>query len=70
MKIPLSCPRAEYGPGMMILCKKDGEPCGHQFFKSCKGWWALTPGAESCPVRKERDDDQGKAATANGCHTV
>lgn len=53
MKVTLSCPEAEYREGMQIWCKKRGCWCAHVFFKSCKGWWALRPSAEECPVRKE-----------------
>ena len=52
MNLTLSCPLAKYGPDMMILCGRDGQPCAHQFYKSCKGWWALSPGATDCPIRK------------------
>lgn len=54
MKITLSCPFAAYGRDMIIFCKKTGQPCGHVFFKTCKGWWALTKTADTCPLRKEK----------------
>lgn len=53
MKLALSCPLASYEPGMRIRCGKSGELCGHQRFKSCKGWWVLTAQADACPLRKE-----------------
>lgn len=53
MKLTLSCPYAEYRQGMVIWCKKTGTPCAHVFFKTCKGWWALTAQAARCPLRKE-----------------
>ena len=56
MKLVLTCPKAKYGPDMMIICTHDGQPCAHQYFKSCKGWWALTPGADRCPVRGETNN--------------
>lgn len=56
MKIPLECPAASYGEGMRIKCSKTGSPCAFQYFKSCKGWWALSPGAKRCLVRKEKTD--------------
>ena len=48
----LACPYAEYTDGMKIHCKKACALCGHAFFKRCKGWWALSPQAEKCPLRK------------------
>lgn len=53
MKLTLSCPHAEYRANMIIFCKKQDAPCGHVFFKTCKGWWALLSTAENCPLRKE-----------------
>ena len=55
MKIPLSCPQASYGAGMIIQCRKAGGRCGNQYFKRCKGWWALTEAADRCPLRKEAE---------------
>lgn len=52
MKLTLTCPQAEYREEMRIYCKKAGGICGHAFFKSCKGWWALTPQADRCPLRQ------------------
>lgn len=52
MRLTLDCPNARYGPDMAIICARDGEPCAHQYFKSCKGWWALSPEAARCPIRK------------------
>ena len=56
MKIELSCPHAEYRAGMRIWCKATGQLCAHVFFKSCKGWWALTPQAARCPMREEKNN--------------
>ena len=53
MKITLDCPHAYYGGNMIILCRKTGQPCGHVFFKRCKGWWVLTPAAAHCPLRRD-----------------
>lgn len=53
MKLTLSCPHAEYRENMVIYCKKQNAPCGHIYFKACKGWWTLTPSAAKCPLRKE-----------------
>ena len=49
----LSCPFASYTGGMKIVCSRLGENsyCGHQYFKRCKGWWALSEAAGRCPVR-------------------
>ena len=49
----LACPNAEYRAGMIIYCKKTGEPCGHAYFKRCKGWWTLSPRWPTCPLLKE-----------------
>lgn len=56
MKIDLSCPHAHYGERMRLDCKIADAPCGHQYFKACKGWWALTPAAERCPLRKKEEN--------------
>ena len=58
MKVRLSCPQAVYGDGMKIICTKTGRLCAHQFFKRCKGWWALNPNADRCPVRRQSDGTQ------------
>ena len=52
MEIKLNCPHAEYRDGMRIYCTKAESLCGHQYFKRCKGWWALTDKALNCPLRK------------------
>lgn len=52
MEIKLSCPFAKYGEGLKINCTKTDGRCAHVFFKTCKGWWALSPQAEICPLRK------------------
>ena len=61
MKIdPLTCPHAQYREDMKIWCRKAGTWCGHVYFKRCKGWWAMTPAAAQCPIRRdqhERDQD-------------
>ena len=62
----LSCPYAEYVAGMQIRCKKRNAPCGHIYFKQCKGWWALSPSAEKCPVRKEKNDGKDDETVAVG----
>ena len=51
MKLTLGCPHARYGENMVIICTRDGQPCAHQYFKSCKGWWALSPGWTTCTAR-------------------
>lgn len=58
MKVPLECPEASYGEGMRVQCRKLGGLCVHQYFKRCKGWWALTDTAGRCPVRKEKNHEQ------------
>lgn len=57
MKLTLTCPYAAYGERMRIQCKKADGPCAHQHFKSCKGWWVLTPAADDCPLREENKDE-------------
>lgn len=52
MNVPIECPHGEYRDGMRIFCKKADNYCGHQYFKRCKGWWALTNTAAACPLRK------------------
>lgn len=64
MKLTLECPNAEYQADMTIRCKKAGDICAHQYFKACKGWWALSDGAATCALRKEQEDGQRTAATA------
>jgi len=59
MTVPkLSCPNAVYVSGMKINCKLTGGRCTHVFYKSCKGWWALSPEAKRCPLR---EGSNGKA---------
>ena len=53
MKVKLSCPYAEYRDGMQIWCTRRACWCGHVYFRTCRGWWALTPEADRCPVRQE-----------------
>lgn len=53
MNVKLGCPLAKYDKSMKIICTKTGKLCAHQFFKRCKGWWALSEQAERCPVRKK-----------------
>ena len=63
MKITLSCPLARHGPDMIVLCTKTNAPCGHQQFKACKGWWVCSPGADTCPIRKENPHGNSGAQT-------
>lgn len=52
MKITLECPHAHYDQNMRIRCTvADDRLCAHQYFKACKGWWALTDQAKDCPMR-------------------
>ena len=53
MKLQLSCPHGEYRERLRIYCKKTGDLCGNQYFKRCKGWWALTENAARCPIKRE-----------------
>ena len=70
MKLTLDCPYAEYGEGMVIFCRKETGPCSFQRYKPCKGWCVLTPGAGTCVMRKERDNEQGGAAAADSGDAV
>lgn len=60
MKVRLDCPHGEHRGGV-VYCKKTGEPCGHQYFKSCKGWWVNSPSAAKCPLRREETHGTGTA---------
>lgn len=66
---PLTCPAAEYREGMVIWCTKAEAPCGHVYYKRCKGWWVLSPSAEQCPKRRETHG-QTDAPSAGGLHPV
>lgn len=53
----LSCPHASYGEQMKIRCSRSGgAPCAFQYFKACKGWWALRPNAEDCRLRRKEEN--------------
>lgn len=58
MKITLDCPQAYHAEEMRVYCRATKEPCAHQHYKSCKGWWVCSPGAAKCPLRKEPNDGQ------------
>ena len=51
MKAKIDCPMGRYDSEMRIICKADGRPCGFQYYKACKGWWALTDRAAGCTRR-------------------
>lgn len=55
MKLTLDCPNAAYGDGMIIICKATGQPCAHQYYKRCKGWYVLSDGARTCPGREKKN---------------
>lgn len=57
MKLTIDCPNGVYAERMQIWCNKADNWCGHQYFKQCKGWWALSPQAKTCTLR--RDDNEG-----------
>ena len=52
MKVTINCPNGRYIDGMKIWCDKAGNYCAFQYFKNCKGWWALTEKADGCLLRK------------------
>ena len=54
MKLTIDCPNAAYGDGMIIICKTTGQPCAHQYYKRCKGWYVLSDGAQTCPGREDK----------------
>lgn len=54
MKINLNCPYAKHNNKMRVICMKTQDLCGHQYFKTCKGWCELTDTAAKCPLRKEK----------------
>lgn len=62
MKINLSCPHASYDGKMRIMCQKAGNICAHQYFRQCKGWFALTQAADNCPLRKEQSNEKKTGA--------
>lgn len=47
----LQCENAKYISGMMIWCKKTQDYCAFQYYKSCKGWFALSPSWSGCAMR-------------------
>lgn len=54
MTVKIECPNGSYDQKMKIKCSKAGY-CGNQYFKRCKGWWALTENAKRCPLREEEN---------------
>ena len=61
----LTCPNAKYRDEMRIYCEKAEDYCGNAYFLRCKGWWALTEGADRCPLRKERKHGKQNATAAD-----
>lgn len=61
--LDLTCPKASYGPDMKIRCAEDGDLCGYQHYKICKGWSVLTEGAGSCTRRIEKKPAPVKTTT-------
>lgn len=60
--LTLSCPFAYYAEGMRIRCSRSengGGACAFQYFKRCKGWWALLPAAADCKLRREAPPEEG-----------
>lgn len=55
MTLTLDCPNAAYGDSMIIICKATGQPCAHQYYKRCKGWYVLSDGARTCPGREKKN---------------
>ena len=57
MKIRLDCPHAVTGPKMRVYCRKTDGLCAFQYFKSCKGWWVNSPGADGCRLRRQPEQE-------------
>ena len=57
MKLTIDCPNGEYREEMRIYCRAMNGWCGNQYFRRCKGWWALTDNASKCPVRRRTAED-------------
>lgn len=58
MKLTLECPYAKYVDGMIIHCTKVDKSCAFVHYKSCKGWYVLSPGAKDCKYRKDDNNEQ------------
>ena len=62
--LQLACPYAYYTNGMKILCSHESSRgmtyCGHQYYRRCKGWWALNEAAARCKLRQHPADNGGK----------
>ena len=59
MQVTLECPQAEYRAEMVIWCRRTEEICAFQYFKACKGWWALTGQADGCRLRNQPEENGG-----------
>jgi hypothetical protein len=51
---------------MVIMCKFTGDPCAHQYYKKCKGWYVESEGANTCPGREKKDGQRNAAASHSG----
>ncbi len=49
------CDRAKIRDGY-VMCQVNGEYCGHQIYRRCKGWWEQSPEAAFCKYGKDDKD--------------
>lgn len=68
MKLTLSCPFARYRADMTIFCSACQDLCGHQYFRACKGWWALSPSADRCPIKGGNEHAEPAPAPGRAHH--
>ena len=67
----LTCPHARYISEMRIFCDAANDLCGNVYFKTCKGWWVLTAGADRCPLRRRQNgkaDGTAESPASGGNH--
>lgn len=63
MKLTIDCPHGKYDGEMRITCgAQNGGLCAYQYYKPCKGWCVLTPGAKGCILRKTGGNGNGNKA--------
>lgn len=64
MKLIIDCPYGKYDADMRITCQaQEGGMCAFQYYKPCKGWCVLLPGAKGCLLRKTGGDKRGNKAS-------
>ena len=55
----IECEQAQRTQGA-IWCKARDKPCLHQYFKPCKGWWALRGSALECKYAEQEEGNEQK----------